>query len=168
MRFVITPFKQALARQKCTLNGLAGGDCYSMSSAVILDSTVVKVEAVAPIRDPTTELPLSGILVSKRQLMACATTIKADLEPLSGRPVLGHVRWRKVWAKFSSELAHDRRAWGALFSDVVNSIGDAGSTRPGLMPTQAQGVRFNMHARRCGTSCNKISTKLAWRLYRIL
>ncbi len=30
-----------------------------------------------------------------------------------------------------SEYAQDRRAWGASVRDVVNSIGDAGSTRPG-------------------------------------
>ncbi len=39
--------------------------------------------------------------------------------------------WTKDWAKISSELAQDRRAWGAPVRDVVNSIGDAGSTRPG-------------------------------------
>ncbi len=31
----------------------------------------------------------------------------------------------------SSELAQDRRAWNASVRDVVNAIGDAGSTRPG-------------------------------------
>ncbi len=40
--------------------------------------------------------------------------------------------------KVSSELAQDRRAWSASVRDVVNSIGDAGSTRPGRMPTQLQ------------------------------
>ncbi len=79
-----------------------------MSSAVVLDSTVLKVEAVAPTRDPTTESPLSGILVSERQLKTCATTIIADLEPLFGRPVLGYVRRMKDWEKVSSGLAHDR------------------------------------------------------------
>ncbi len=38
----------------------------------------------------------------------------------------------------SSEIAQDRRAWNASVRDVVNAIGDAGSTRPGWMPTQAQ------------------------------
>ncbi len=52
-------------------------------------------------------------------LKTWATTIKANLEPISG-----HARWRKDWVKVSSELAQDRR-------DVVNAIGDAGSTRPG-------------------------------------
>ncbi len=33
--------------------------------------------------------------------------------------------------KVSSELAQDRRAWNASVRDVVNVIGDAGSTRPG-------------------------------------
>ncbi len=35
------------------------------------------------------------------------------------------------WVKVSSELAQGRRAWSASVRDVVNSIGDAGSTRPG-------------------------------------
>ncbi len=35
------------------------------------------------------------------------------------------------WVKVSSELAQDRRAWSASVRDVVNAIGDAGSTRPG-------------------------------------
>ncbi len=34
---------------------------------------------------------------------------------------------RKDWVKASSELAQERQAW----SDTVNSIGSAGSTRPG-------------------------------------
>ncbi len=76
-----------------------------MSSAIVLNSTVLKVEVVALTRDPMTKSPLSGILVSKRQLKACASTIKADLEPLSGQPVFGHVRRRKDWTKVSSELA---------------------------------------------------------------
>ncbi len=33
--------------------------------------------------------------------------------------------------KESIELAQDRRAWSAFVRDVVKSIGDAGSTRPG-------------------------------------
>ncbi len=45
--------------------------------------------------------------------------------------VFGHARWRKDWVKVSSELAQDRRAWNASVRDVVNAIGDAGSTRPG-------------------------------------
>ncbi len=57
--------------------------------------------------------------------------IKADLESLSD-----HARWRKDWVKVSSELAQDRRAWSASVQDVVNSIGDAGSPRPGGMPKQ--------------------------------
>ncbi len=30
-----------------------------------------------------------------------------------------------------SDLGQDRRAWSALARDVVNAIGDVGSTRPG-------------------------------------
>ncbi len=60
-----------------------------------------------------------------------ATTIKADLEPISGPRVFGHVRWRKDWVKVSSEVAQDRRAWSASDRDVVKAVGDAGSTRPG-------------------------------------
>ncbi len=59
------------------------------------------------------------------QLKTWATTVKADLEPR----VFGHARWRKVWMKVSCELAvQDRRAWSASVRDVVNAIGDAGST----------------------------------------
>ncbi len=38
----------------------------------------------------------------------------------------------------SSELAQDRRAWSASVLDVVNPVGDAGSTRPEWMPPQVQ------------------------------
>ncbi len=47
------------------------------------------------------------------QLKTWATTIKADLEPISGPRVFGHARWRKDWMKVSSELALDRRVWSA-------------------------------------------------------
>ncbi len=60
-----------------------------------------------------------------------ATTIKPDLEHLSGRRIFGYARWRKDWAKVSTELTQDGRAWGASIRDVANSIGDVGSTRPG-------------------------------------
>ncbi len=60
-----------------------------------------------------------------------ATTIRADLEPISGPQVFGHARWRKDWVKVSSERAQDRRAWSASVRDVVKAVGDAGSTRPG-------------------------------------
>ncbi len=65
------------------------------------------------------------------QLKTWATTIKADLEPISGPRVFGHAQRRKDWVKVSSELAHDRRAWSSSVRDVVNAVGDAGSTRPG-------------------------------------
>ncbi len=65
------------------------------------------------------------------QLKTWATTMKADLKPLSGPRVFDYARWRKDWVKVSSELAQDRRAWSASVRDVVNAIGDAGSTRPG-------------------------------------
>ncbi len=35
-------------------------------------------------------------------------------------------------------ISHERRVWNASIRDVVNWIGDAGSTRPGWMPTQVQ------------------------------
>ncbi len=65
------------------------------------------------------------------QLKTWATTIKAGLEPISDPRIFGHARWRRDWMKVSSELAQDRRAWSASVRDVVNAIGDAGSTRPG-------------------------------------
>ncbi len=49
-----------------------------------------------------------------------------DLRTASLRP-----RTMEDWVKVSSELAQDRRAWNASVRDVVNAIGDAGSTRPG-------------------------------------
>ncbi len=72
------------------------------------------------------------------QLKTRATTVKADLEPLSWLRISGHVRWRKDWVKLSSELAQDRRPWSSSFRDVVNLIGDASSARSGWMPTQVQ------------------------------
>ncbi len=65
------------------------------------------------------------------QLKTWATTIKADLRPLSGPEVFGHARWRKDWVKVSSELAQDRPAWSASVRDVVKAFGDYGSTRLG-------------------------------------
>ncbi len=35
------------------------------------------------------------------QLKAFATTIKADLEPISGPRIFGHARWRKEWVNVS-------------------------------------------------------------------
>ncbi len=64
------------------------------------------------------------------KLKTWATTIKADLEPISGRRIFGNARWRKDWRKVFSELAQDRRAWSASVRDVFNAIFDAGSTRP--------------------------------------
>ncbi len=60
-----------------------------------------------------------------------ATTIKADPEPFAEPRVFGHARWRKDWVEVFCELAQGRRAWSASVGDVVNSVGDAGSTRPG-------------------------------------
>ncbi len=65
------------------------------------------------------------------QLKTWATTAQADLEPIYGPRVFGHARWRNDWVKVSSELAKDHRVWNAPVRDVVNAIGDAGSTRPG-------------------------------------
>ncbi len=65
------------------------------------------------------------------QLKTWATTIKANLESISGSRVFGHARWRKDWVKESSELAQDRRVWSSSVRGVVNAVGVAGSTRPG-------------------------------------
>ncbi len=40
--------------------------------------------------------------------------------------------------KVSRELAQGHRAWSMSVRDVVNSIGDAGSARPGWMPTSVK------------------------------
>ncbi len=79
-------------------------------------------QAVALLKSGLARTCMVWILV--RLICAWAITIRADLEPLSGR-----ARWRKDW--ISSELAQDSRAWSAPVRDVVNSIGDTGSTRPG-------------------------------------
>ncbi len=39
-----------------------------------------------------------------------------------------YARWRNGWLKVSNELALDHRSWDADTRDLVNSIGDAGST----------------------------------------
>ncbi len=49
---------------------------------------------------------------------------------------------RKGWAKISSELAQDRRAWGASIRGVVSPLGDAGSTRQGECRAQMQVQRI--------------------------
>ncbi len=57
--------------------------------------------------------------------------IETSMGPLSGPRVAGNARWRKGWVKVSTDLAQDIRVWSATVQDVVNSIGGAGSTRPG-------------------------------------
>ncbi len=56
-------------------------------------------------RHPDGEL-IKGLLLLKKW----ATTIKVDLEHLSGPRVFGYARWRKDWVKGSSEFSQDRRA----------------------------------------------------------
>ncbi len=51
-----------------------------------------------------------------------------DIAPIN---VNGYTQWGKDSVKISSELARDRRDWGASVRDVVNSIGDTDSTRLG-------------------------------------
>ncbi len=65
------------------------------------------------------------------QLKTWANTIKAVRQPLSGPRVFGYARRRNDMVEVSSELAQDCRAWDAPIRDVVNSIGDTGSSRPG-------------------------------------
>ncbi len=57
--------------------------------------------------------------------------LKTWATAISGPRVFGHAQWGKDWVKVSSEVAQDRRTWKASVRDVVNSICDAGSTRPG-------------------------------------
>ncbi len=57
-----------------------------------------------------------------------AFTIKASLEPLTWATSF----LPRTMEKGLGELfAQVRRSWGASLRDVVNSIGEAGSTRPG-------------------------------------
>ncbi len=51
--------------------------------------------------------------------------------PPLGPRVFGFAPWRIDQMKIASELAQDRRARDVSTGDVVNSIGDAGSTRSG-------------------------------------
>ncbi len=62
------------------------------------------------------------------QLMTFETTVRADLEPHSGRRVFGHARWRKDWVKISSELVRDRQPWNASVQEVMYSLCDDSST----------------------------------------
>lgn len=64
------------------------------------------------------------------QLKTWATTLKEDLEPISGPNVVGLRRWKRDWAEIGVELAQDRRSWAAAERDASNVLGDAGSTRP--------------------------------------
>ncbi len=63
---------------------------------------------------------------------------KKSEETLNGFSHSDSCTHKKDWAKVSSDLAQDRRAWSASVRDVVNLIGDAGSTRSWLMPKQVQ------------------------------
>ncbi len=85
------------------------------------------------------------------QLKLRAYTIKAGHKSFFGPRIFGCARWRKDWVKVSSNLGQDRRAWSALARDVVNAIGDAGSTRPGWLPTQVQGSRSKLWS--CQLKC---------------
>ncbi len=64
-----------------------------------------------------------------------ATTLKEDLEPPSGPRVFGFARWRKDWAKITSEFVQYRRAWGVSIRDVVTSTDNTDSTHPHLNDT---------------------------------
>ncbi len=59
------------------------------------------------------------------QMKTWASTIKTYL---FGSRFFCYARWRNGWLKVSNELALDRRSWDAATRDLVNSIGDAGST----------------------------------------
>ncbi len=89
------------------------------------------------IGNPRGEAELIGDFVGVR-LKMWTTTLKADLEPLSGPLAFGYARWRKGRVKVSSELARDRWAWDASVRNLVNSIDDVGSTHLGWMPPQVQ------------------------------
>ncbi len=95
------------------------------------DENGVPTHETSPMQTTITRTTHLATAFSGGQLKTWATTIKADLEPISGLRVVGHARWRKDWVNVSSELAQDRRAWSASVRDVVNAISDAGSTRPG-------------------------------------
>ncbi len=101
-----------------------------------LSSNISEKDLIKDLLLPTS--PRTWRRRTEGQLKTWATTIKADLEPTSGLRVFDHARWRKEWVKVSSELAQDRRAWGASVRGVVNLIGDAGSNNPAWISTQVQ------------------------------
>ncbi len=67
-----------------------------------------------------------------------ATTLKADLETLSEPQIFGCPRKRNDWVKVPSELELVGQAWSVVIPGLVNSIGDAVSTRPGLTPPKVK------------------------------
>ncbi len=105
---------------------------------------LVTLRDVPMMRWPETFLPIpprTWRWWTEGRLETWATTLKADMEPLSGPWVFGYAQWRKNWVKVSSVLA---RAWGASIRDMICSFGDAGSIRPGWMPPQVQVSRYTL------------------------
>ncbi len=105
------------------------------------------------------------------QMKTWETTIKVNLEPLSGLRVFGNARWGKDWIEVSGELAQDRRAWRASTRDVVNSIGDVGSTRLRWMPTHDQEEDTNVVSNQgwlgcIGKFCRMTRPNLDWSRHR--
>ncbi len=102
-------------------------------------------------------LPSSGALGSALRLrdMACTSSrpkYVGDLWPWQHTTTQvswrrGQPRSRQTWNPSPNRELRwrndcDSRAWSASTRDVVNSIGDAGSTRPGRMPTQVQVSKY--------------------------
>ncbi len=58
-------------------------------------------------------------LVHNGRTHSRATTLKTDLEPLSGSRVFGYyARCVKEWVKVSGELTQDRRAWSKVYGSL--------------------------------------------------
>ncbi len=80
--------------------------------------------------DSDTTSPRTWRWRTEDQLKTWTTTIKADLETLTGPRFFGYARRGKGWVKVPSELAEDHRAWVAFIQSVINSISGTSSTRP--------------------------------------
>ncbi len=71
--------------------------------------------------------------------------------------IFGSGQLKNNWTKIVSECAQGCRARGSSIPDVVNSIGDAGSTRAGWMLPQVQSKTNGLSSEAIHLSANSIS-----------
>ena len=61
------------------------------------------------------------------QLRTWLSTVKKDMERLTGPTVYGIRRWNRKWLKYTEEEAKDRGKWAALIRDALIQYEGAGS-----------------------------------------